>query len=318
MPYRSGRANKRRKTSNSFVLTGQRQMPASPAAEPAWREVQSAPSAEQVNGACRDMDIDPKYQGMADSDRIKAQDERIREQKIPIQERQLESAKKDLQVARAEIRVAELEGDVKQQKAIIAQQDEKIDELEMRMAYLQEGGRASQEAKIEELTKLLGDNGAQLKIKEDEIRDLGRRLSITNAALRDLLSQSFLVRLLDWIETPPIEPFQFMFLPGELRDTVYKECLVADRPIDLWPVIPYDAPRGTTRAAILSQNLKSLNIPLLRVSRQVNMEATRILYGCNRFRFSDVGGWTVLEGFLLNLRNTFKYLTNISVVCPDR
>ncbi|KAF2277093.1 uncharacterized protein EI97DRAFT_441848 [Westerdykella ornata] len=112
-------------------------------------------------------------------------------------------------------------------------------------------------------------------------------------------------------------PFPFMRLPGELRNMIYRQCLVLGRPIDLWPLLPYNAPAGTTKLSLIERDLKHINVSLLRVSRRVNQEATPVLYGCNRFRFSDSKGWTIALGFLRSIHRNFQYLTNISVPYPD-
>ncbi|CAI6321164.1 unnamed protein product [Periconia digitata] len=109
-----------------------------------------------------------------------------------------------------------------------------------------------------------------------------------------------------------------MQLPPETRMIVYKHCLVAPRPVDFWPFVPKDPPSNLTRKDMLKANLKAFHVNLFRVSKQVHLEAVRIVYGCNKFRFSDVGCWSVLQGFLLNLsqNQSCQYLTNIEVACP--
>jgi hypothetical protein len=113
------------------------------------------------------------------------------------------------------------------------------------------------------------------------------------------------------------KPFPFMRLPGEVRNIVYKFCLVADDPIDFWPMLPPDAPTYATREEVVDKNLESVNVALLRTSQRVYWETICILYGCNRFRFSDERAWTVLEGFLIGLNHNCQFLTNVEIECPD-
>ena len=113
--------------------------------------------------------------------------------------------------------------------------------------------------------------------------------------------------------------FPFLSLPAELREKVYKHALVLPQPIDFWPVDPPDAVPGCPhlKDKILGKELKKINTALLRVSRQVHRESASILYGYNRFRFSNVFGFTALHGFLTCLGTHCNFLTNISVHYPD-
>ncbi|KAJ5191499.1 uncharacterized protein N7498_010484 [Penicillium cinerascens] len=64
-------------------------------------------------------------------------------------------------------------------------------------------------------------------------------------------------------------PTNFLTLPGEIRNKIYKYSLVRDRNINLWRM-------GTYR---------DIAAGLLRVNRMIHHEARSILYGCNRFNF---------------------------------
>ncbi|ORX96288.1 hypothetical protein BCR34DRAFT_184376 [Clohesyomyces aquaticus] len=77
--------------------------------------------------------------------------------------------------------------------------------------------------------------------------------------------------------------FPFMILPKEIRDLIYQELLVADIPLQLindrplWPDL-YGPPG------------KQLHSTILRLSKQVHYEASRVLYGNNTFYVSIDGG----------------------------
>ncbi|KAF2020643.1 hypothetical protein BU24DRAFT_445831 [Aaosphaeria arxii CBS 175.79] len=112
--------------------------------------------------------------------------------------------------------------------------------------------------------------------------------------------------------------FSLMKLPGELRMDIYRACLISPHPIDFWPILPRKPWRNhVTRQDMIKRSTKPLNVTLLRLSRQVHAEAIGILYGCNEFRFSDTGGWSMLCGFLWHINTNCQYLTNVSVNYPE-
>lgn len=66
-------------------------------------------------------------------------------------------------------------------------------------------------------------------------------------------------------------PTNFFTLPGELRNKIYKYCLVRDKNINLWRLYSY----------------RDISAGLLRVNRKIHHEAVSILYGCNCFNLID-------------------------------
>lgn len=157
-----------------------------------------------------------------------------------------------------------------------------------------------------------------LEEQDVEIQNLQDQLGKTKAGAEALKAKTKLGRVLDWaLGTPSKQSFPFLKLPAEIRNRIYRYSLTSRRPLEMWPMIPLDAAPFTTRDAILDDNVKNINTALLRVSRQVHTEATYVLYRYNRFRFSDMGGWTILQSFLSRIGNNCNFLTNISITWPD-
>ncbi|KAF2124454.1 hypothetical protein P153DRAFT_302356 [Dothidotthia symphoricarpi CBS 119687] len=71
------------------------------------------------------------------------------------------------------------------------------------------------------------------------------------------------------------QPFRFFDLPSELRLRVYELCLIFPKTIDLDP----------TNSRTIAPHLR-----LLRVSRRMHDEASRVFYGANTFRLFPIHG----------------------------
>jgi hypothetical protein len=185
-------------------------------------------------------------------------------------------------------------------------------------------------ARMKDYEKLLQDKDSVSSKKDLELKSTEAELAHMRSQLRhaqrdaEKLSQRDFMDLL-WELIKPFfavpqqskHVFPFMKLPGEIRNMVYENSLVLPRPIDFWPIIPDDAPRGTDHLTVLRQDVKHINTALMQVCRQVNHEATPILYAKNRFRFSDRGGWTILDGFLWHIGPNVNFLTSLTVTCPQ-
>lgn len=290
--------NKRRETTTSFFYAERRE-----ALDPAL--LQPSSIIEQENTILTAESIGKAYQLIVKDYNIAVRDNRIRDK---------------------DKRIRELEEDEETKTAALIEAGSQKQALTEQLRSLSVVSEA-QAAQLEELISTTTENRAALVIKDNKIRALQKELEAQRFAVEDLENRRMIDRLLEWIcrllkiapvvRKPSANTFPFLRLPGELRNAVYKKCLVAPRPIDLWPIISHDAPRRTSRDSLLNENLRTINISLLRVSQQVNRETIGILYGCNRFRFSDHHAWTMLEGFLLNLNRNCRYLTNISIRCPD-
>jgi hypothetical protein len=182
---------------------------------------------------------------------------------------------------------------------------------------------------IQNLDKLLDGKKSIIAEKDSQLSEIGSEIRHTQSELRraqkdveylrkrDLLDH-FWDALKAFFDAPPPsrKTLPFLRLPAELRIMVYKDCLVVPRPIDLWPILPHDAPKGFSRLTVIREDVSHINASLLRVCRQINEETIPILYGCNRFRFSDRGGWTIMDGFFRHIGLNVSFLTNIAVTCP--
>lgn len=290
-------SNKRRKT-DTFFRPAQRYEALDPAL------VQPTSLIQQENNILITQDTGKQYQLAVKDFNVRVRDNRIRAKDERVSELEEENELKDFSLSEALLRKQEL----------------------IRHAERQELLSEAQAAHIQELMSMVASDRAKLMLQDEEIHILKAQLETQQRYIKNLENRRLLDQVLEYarhlfgwaIESyDRTTIFPLMQLPGELRNNIYKSCLVARRPIDFWPMIAEDAPSGTTRASILQENLKHINVNLLRVSRQVHKETVGILYGCNRFRFSDVGAWTVLEGFLTHLNRNCRHITNISVSCAD-
>ena len=124
----------------------------------------------------------------------------------------------------------------------------------------------------------------------------------------------------------------FFDLPLELRDQIYRELLVLDEAIELWPIgehvlktdpddndsmyIKYIKP-GAVYATHHRELRRRLWPKVLRVCKTVNVEASRIFYGNNEFRFSGGLGWTMLNSFLRTIGpSSCRMMRHLSVIAP--
>ncbi|KAF1952450.1 hypothetical protein CC80DRAFT_596544 [Byssothecium circinans] len=296
-------SNKRRKTGPSFFYNGN-----DTALDPSL--VRPPTTQEQQTNIIIVENIGKQYQLAVKDHKLNVRDQQIRAKDARIEELEDEADTNEAQLTNVEYQKHALVAFIEEQEAIGDAQASRIKNL------------------IEEVTDGLG----KLAAKESQVNALQQELEAQRATMKRLEDRRFLDKTLEWffgwvgITLPKTDSiatmstqkaFPFMELPGELRNNIYKRCLVAKRPIDFWPLIAADAPEGTTRSKILAENLKGLNVGLMRTSKRVHYETVFILYGCNRFRFSSSGSWTVLEGFLLKLNQNCQFLTNVEVTCPE-
>jgi hypothetical protein len=144
----------------------------------------------------------------------------------------------------------------------------------------------------------------------------------------------------------PINPSKksFLDLPAELRNLVYEHALVQQEPIELAPLqFAHDYINRTIRPDYLPLSPKAAkfarrhNIPcftaeryhnwrynkeiqpslrLLRVSRQINTEASAIYYG-QEFRFTNEMGWHILYEWLKTIGPCNRqFIRHLTVVHP--
>ncbi|KAF2116084.1 hypothetical protein BDV96DRAFT_645430 [Lophiotrema nucula] len=189
---------------------------------------------------------------------------------------------------------------------------------------------ANRDQEIFEKGQQIQQMGASLKEQDTEIRTLFNELKSKEAEIASLRKQRIVDRILLWLQRwlgrtsvkASAITFPLLQMPGEIRNRIYHCALVSRRPIDFWPIVSYSSETafdhtGIDHTTVLFQQLKEINVHLLLVSRQVYKETVGILYGCNRFRFSDRRGWTVLNGWLTHINLNCNLLTNISVAYPD-
>ena len=144
----------------------------------------------------------------------------------------------------------------------------------------------------------------------------------------------------------PINPSRkgFLDLPAELRNVVYEHALVQREPIELAPLqLTHDYIHRTIRPDYLPLSSKAAkfarhqNIPdftgdkyhkwryneeirpslrLLRVSRQINIEASAFYYG-QEFRFTNEIGWHILHEWLKTIGpSNRQFVRHLTVVHP--
>lgn len=107
-----------------------------------------------------------------------------------------------------------------------------------------------------------------------------------------------------------------MSLPREVRDKIYRSLLVASGPIAVYPNHQNLLSEGRPRGELT--NVSSLTFGLLRVDKEISIEAAAQFYHHNMFRFGEpqdchlVGPWDALYSFLLTVgqrnRNNIRYL----------
>jgi hypothetical protein len=268
---------------------------------------------EQENNILIAQDIGKSYQLAVKDYNIKVRDNRIRAKDAEIKnlngavdfkDAQLSAYSGELQ--RVYANNDRLLWEVKDQGREIAQQKEDISTLEEKVEDLEQ----EKAAYMAELSNLC----TELEASQSHIRDLKNRRLIDNILrwLRSMLPPKYAPT---WIQEDR-SVFPLLKCPGEIRNAIYKHALVLHHPIDFWPILPYNA-RGIDHLTQLTSDLKHINVSLLRVSHQVHKEAASILYACNRFRFSDRGGWTLLCGFLFHISRNSSFLTSIAANYPE-
>ncbi|KAF2728051.1 hypothetical protein EJ04DRAFT_120021 [Polyplosphaeria fusca] len=200
---------------------------------------------------------------------------------------------------------------------------------------------ASDDNQIRKRDNLIASLRQEISILNDAIKartqTSSSKLQITNAnlALSETISQiSNTMRLQDAKirllqneikeKDARIQQSPFLQLPAEIRTMIYHCALVPTRPIDLWPILTNAALFfvPVTLADIahdlaVGEQLREVNVNLLRVSRQIYREAHDILYACNRFRFSDRGGDMIMSAWLTHLQWKSNLISNISVCYPS-
>ncbi|KAF2642648.1 hypothetical protein P280DRAFT_270355 [Massarina eburnea CBS 473.64] len=294
-------SNKRQKTGTSFFYGGP-----DTALHPSL--LHPPTQLEQENNILITESIGKKYQLAVKDYGLSVRNGRIRAKDRRITELEEDIEAKEAHLLNIEQEKEALMAFVEEQEAIAGAQATRINELITEVTESMDKP-TPKDVKIRALQKELEAQRAMMKVLEDR-HILDKILGRVNSMLGRKSSTTA-------ITTAPQKAFPFMKLPSELRNNVYKHCLVSRLPIDLWPLLPHNNEGRRTRAEMLKGALKGLNVTLMRTSKQVHYETVFIMYGCNRFRFSDLGCWTVLEGFLLNLNRNCHYLTNIEIGCPD-
>ncbi|KAK4545846.1 hypothetical protein LTR36_002410 [Oleoguttula mirabilis] len=109
---------------------------------------------------------------------------------------------------------------------------------------------------------------------------------------------------------------KFLDLPGEIRNRIYELYLVVDPDIDLSPKTSMKRRSDIDCAVGRYLKLKPI-LRLLRLSRQINSQASDIFYGDNEFRFTSKFGWCYLLAFLrkIGLANVSR-LRRLAVPVP--
>jgi hypothetical protein len=294
----------RDRTHNSTVFLG-----SSEALHPSL--LQPTPPVEQENHILIMQEIGKAFQLAVKDSNIEVRDNRIKSKDNQIAELDAENGLKDTMLSMATMEKRNLEELVARQSESIKYQSDELDAMQ---------------SELEETGKALKDREAALEKQDQELRSLRNKLKEAKTEIIGPKGARLVNQILRYIYSVlgarviPVQPsastFPFMRLPGELRIKIYKECLVVSRPIDFWPI---RAPNGKVQSPAwnCTNGIQQINPSLLRVSRQIHGETVGMLYGCNRFRFSDQGGWTVLLGFLRHINSNCQYLTNISVCYPD-
>lgn len=107
----------------------------------------------------------------------------------------------------------------------------------------------------------------------------------------------------------------FLDLPAELRNEIYRLCLLAPEAthfVELQRIRLYRIRKQYTTIRT-SQKLRALG--LLRSCKQINQEATSIFYGENAFRFKDA---KAAQAFLPRIAHSMGQIRDISVGLGDQ
>jgi len=114
-------------------------------------------------------------------------------------------------------------------------------------------------------------------------------------------------------------------LPREIRDMVYSQALIFQEMIGLSPYSEQDVEIPQTSSwkprleavKAYRQNVKPA-LKILRVSRQLNEEASPVFYRQNEFRFTNVWGWYILYCFLRTIGKLRRPRSRPSSTYPIR
>jgi hypothetical protein len=274
--------------------------------------VQPRTQIEQENSILIVRDIGKQYELAVKDYQIKVRDNRIK-----AKDERIATLENDVQ--HKETIVGIYKGHSQYLAGLVEQQQSQLQQAEARRQYMS--------FELQQSHKQYEQAQHALSEQDNAIRILRNQLESARHEAQIIKYRSLKDYIIEWINSrlgysnaarqKNHAVFPFMKLPGELRNKVYKHCLVLRRPFDLWPMIPLDAAPETEHVTLVDKDLRHINTALLRVSRQVYQEAVGLLYGCNRFRFSDRGGWTVLESFLSSIGRNYQHLTSISVQYPD-
>ncbi|KAL8917110.1 MAG: hypothetical protein Q9208_008149 [Pyrenodesmia sp. 3 TL-2023] len=111
------------------------------------------------------------------------------------------------------------------------------------------------------------------------------------------------------------EPFPLFRLPGEIRNLIYRLCLIdTQQPVSIEVQAPlkFDYQRFTKdyvhdnfdKECLTTRNESTVNTSLVRINSTVGEEAAPILYGHNTFGFFGYYCWNDFLYFSLRLRKT--------------
>ncbi|KAF2709210.1 hypothetical protein K504DRAFT_467186 [Pleomassaria siparia CBS 279.74] len=265
---------------------------------------------EQANNIFYAQDIGKQYQLAVKDFNIEVRDNRIRAKDKEISELSGKLEWKELQLSTALTRIDDLRLDVT------------VRGVELQLSKYKNDGLKEKKSTLE---RDLESANATIMNNDVSLRAMHRDLELSKVEIQHYKNQRLIGYLLrcmrNLLGMPDViqdtsNIFPLMKLPGELRNRVYKLALVLHHPIDFWPM-PSGLAAETSRRDTVEQDLKQISGNLLRVSRQVHKETVPILYGCNRFRFSHLGSWTVLHGFLAHINTNCQYLSSISIKIPD-
>ncbi|KAL8784384.1 MAG: hypothetical protein Q9213_003984 [Squamulea squamosa] len=101
----------------------------------------------------------------------------------------------------------------------------------------------------------------------------------------------------------PQHQFAFGKLPGEIRNQIYRLCLVSEQPLTIVPSNPTTTGANNPRSNVYSRSrlrvldAENLNLNLMRVGGTVHEEVVPLLYGCNTFQFPGPDCWKIFLRF---------------------
>ncbi|KAK5114364.1 hypothetical protein LTR62_002616 [Meristemomyces frigidus] len=106
--------------------------------------------------------------------------------------------------------------------------------------------------------------------------------------------------------------FRFRDLPPEIRNIIYKLALRLADPVQIDARYNFGRGRCARKARLRNSGI---NTNVLLVNRQINIEATAILYGCNSFHFvgTSHGCATLLKDFLVDIGRSARHLRFVSI-----